>query len=391
MSRSFMRERNLDALILFGMKGRERYDGYLSNEWADGYVVFPLQGEPVHVTWTATRILRRLEQLDEAPWIEDMRVGRFGATAVAILKEKGLANSRIGILGVEVHGPAEGDGIVPYHTWKTILDGAPGASFVEISKDYTARMLVKSEEEIALYRWAAAVGEKACRAMIEAVRPGASEHHVFSEVMRVLFDHGCFAVAPHLNMTFGVNDLGWGHPMWAYRGGKPRLVKKVDLVQAEIFPCYGGIESQQQMAIAVGKVPAVVDELADVARRSLDAGLAVLKPGVTFGELAEAMEVPLAQAGCWHLTPLVHTLAPISRTSATNFGIEQLPGVERYKGVGTRPAVGTELAIEPGMVFAFEPNACRTNFRVNIGGTVLVTKSGAELLNDVPNRLYKAG
>jgi Xaa-Pro aminopeptidase len=260
---------------------------------------------------------------------------------------------------------------------------------VEVSQDYTLRMLAKSEEEIALYRWGSKVGEKACEAMMEAVRPGASEHHIFSEVMRVLFEHGCFAVAPHLNMTIGLNDLGWGHPMWAYRGGRPRTVGSVDLVQAEIFPCYGGIECQQQMAITVGSVPRVIDELADVARRSHDAGLERLRPGIKFGELLDVMEAPLAKADCWHLTPLVHTLSPVSRMSATALRIEQLPGVGRYKGIRSRPPVGADMLIEHGMVFAFEPNACKAEFRVNIGGTVVVTANGAEPLNEAPNRLHR--
>jgi Xaa-Pro aminopeptidase len=47
-----------------------------------------------------------------------------------------------------------------------------------------------------------------------------------------------------------------------------------------------------------------------------------------------------------------------------------------------RPAV-----LQPGMVLAFEPNACIDRHRVNIGGTVLVTEAGCEELNEIPTRV----
>jgi Xaa-Pro aminopeptidase len=49
--------------------------------------------------------------------------------------------------------------------------------------------------------------------------------------------------------------------------------------------------------------------------------------------------------------------------------------------------VNRPRTIEAGMVFAFEPNACLGEHRVNIGGTVIVTASGCEALNDVPTRV----
>jgi len=54
---------------------------------------------------------------------------------------------------------------------------------------------------------------------------------------------------------------------------------------------------------------------------------------------------------------------------------------------GPPRAVNRPRTIEAGMVFAFEPNACLGEHRVNIGGTVIVTASGCEALNDVPTRV----
>ena len=49
------------------------------------------------------------------------------------------------------------------------------------------------------------------------------------------------------------------------------------------------------------------------------------------------------------------------------------------------PAVrGADMPLKEGMVFAFEPNACKGKHRVNVGGTVIVSAQGAEELNKLP-------
>jgi hypothetical protein len=39
------------------------------------------------------------------------------------------------------------------------------------------------------------------------------------------------------------------------------------------------------------------------------------------------------------------------------------------------------------MVLALEPNACQSDHRVNIGGTIILTADGCEELNTIPTRL----
>ena len=348
-------------------------------------MLFRGAGDPVMFTGTATRIIRRLQQMERGhePWIQDIRVGTLASGVVASAKEKGLTKGRIAVVGLNSRGPAEPDGVISYNSWKHVVDSLPKVEFVDVSTQYAGRMLVKSEEELSIVRYAADVGERACERMIEVTRPGVAEYEIYAAIMEVIHSHGAFAVAPHLIMSIGRNDLGWGHPMWTYQGGAPRVVREGDMVQAEIFPCYGGIETQQQLALAVGAVDPVLHELARVARASYDAGLAALRPGKTFGEVCTAMTKPVLDAGCWHLTPLIHSLAPLAFTSATGVGIEQMPGLSRFKGIGTRGAFGGDLVIEPGMTFELEPNACRADRRVNIGGTVVVTKTGVEELNRI--------
>ena len=130
-------------------------------------------------------------------------------------------------------------------------------------------------------------------------------------------------------------------------------------------------------------------ELADVARRCYDAGIVKLRPGNTFREVCDAMIAPLIDAHCWNLTPMIHSLTPISWIGHIQVGAEQMPGLDRYPGaLRTIPPTQAELILEPGMVFAFEPNAARGNRRVNIGGTVVVTTGDPLELNTLPNHMH---
>ena len=118
---------------------------------------------------------------------------------------------------------------------------------------------------------------------------------------------------------------------------------------------------------------------------SYEAGLKALRPGLTFAELVEVMQEPLKVAGCWGYTPLVHSVAPHFLAGSTQVNREQV-----HLGVrlaGPPRMIQRQSRIEAGMVFAFEPNACLGEHRVNIGGTVLVTEHGCESLNHIPTRV----
>lgn len=102
------------------------------------------------------------------------------------------------------------------------------------------------------------------------------------------------------------------------------------MVQAEIFPQYGGLKTQQQMAVALKPLHPVNEKCAKLARQSYEGGLRSLRPGKRFHEAVDAMEAPLANAGFWHLTPLIHSLNPYICLGPMGVGIEQLPGIEKY-------------------------------------------------------------
>jgi Xaa-Pro aminopeptidase len=392
--REMMKSNGLECMLVFGLKGREWFDHYITNDRSGGVVIFPAEGEIVHLTWHPQDLVGHMEGTlrGEASWIDDVRVGANGTGVVEVLKEKGFDRAQIGVVGIKIWGAGEMEGYVPYTTWSFILEKLPGITFHEMSYAFVKLVSVKSEEELALVRRAAAIGEVAAATMLEVTRPGIGENEIYAAVMNQLYLNGAMGNAsPYVSpmiLHSGPDNPSWGAPMWLFRGQKPRTVQKGDLVQAEIFPRYGGMEAQLQMSIAISPVDPVNRKCAEISRQSYEAGLQSLRPGKKFGEVVEAMEKPLKKAGAWYLTPLIHSQIPLTWCSGMGVGIENLPGfVERYKWSGNRPILGADQVIEANTLWEFEPNVCFGRHRVNIGGIVLVTERGAQSLNTLPTEM----
>lgn len=388
--RKFLADQDLAAVIVAGLRGREGFEPWVTDESIQGVVIFPAEGEPVYLTWIAFRVIGRDDpQNDRDYWVRDLRAGPLGPGIVSVLTERALASERIGVVGLRSRGPMELEGYIPYTLWAKVAEELPGARFEEVSVPFSYVMAQKGEDELALARFAAEVGEQACQRMLEVTGPGVSEAEIYAQVTGVVHRAGATLTPPWFILKSGRDNLSWGPPEWGAGAVRARVLGRGELVSSEMMPTYGGVETQQQMMIATVPVDPQWRELEDVARRSYDAGLAALKPGTTFTELCEAMAVPLKEAGCWNLSPLVHGVSPAYLLGTLHGGAEDF-FAGQYPWLHTLPPV-TDAVLAEGMLFAFEPNACRGRTRVNIGGTVVVGRSGAEELNRLPCRMHVAG
>lgn len=388
--RKFLSTEGLAAVVIPGLRGREGFETWVSNEAIQGVVIFPAEGEPVYLTWIAFRVIGRDDPQNKREyWINDLRAGPLGPGIVSVLRERGLASERIGVVGLRSRGPMELEGYVPYLLWSTVAEQLADARFEEVSAAFSYLMAQKEEDELTLARFAAAAGEDACQRMLEVTRPGVTEAEIYAEVTGAVYRAGATLTPPSFIIKSGRDSLSWGPPEWGAGAVPARAIGHGELVSSELMPTYGGVETQQQMMIATGPVEPEWRELEDVARRSYDAGLAALRPGITFVELCEAMAGPLRQAGCWHLSPLVHGVSPAYLLGTLHGGAEDYFAAQ-YPWLHTMRPV-TDAVLAEGMLFAFEPNACRARTRVNIGGTVAVGRSGPEELNSLPLRMHVAG
>jgi Xaa-Pro dipeptidase len=388
--RALMEAQGFDATVVGSFQGRERLESYLIDDFLDAVVVLPLKSAPVLLAFGGSRISRIFESQRRGNdvWVPDIRMSAGGAKVAEVLKERGLAKGRIGLVGFGPTAPGEMEGLLPLGFHGNLVKALPEAAIGDFTLAFTDFMLVKSAEEIALLRFAARVSEQACRVMMETARPGVSEAEVYADTVREIHRWGCDLRYPFFSLQSGKDNVGWGVPRWSVRAEPPRILETGDLVQAEIHTCYGGQEGQVQMSVALDPVDDVVRKLEDVARESYEAGVAAVKPGVTFASVVQAMEKPIAKAGCWSKTPVLHTLT-FGSTGFTPVNRDQLKGTreEAIEGAA-RPGIRRgELMLREGMGLEIEPNACLGMVRVNIGAGVLVTSRGAEELNELPTRV----
>src|SRR3974390_1779049 len=382
--RNLMRERRLDGLLVAGFRAREMYETYISDDYNEGCVVFPLEGDPVVITWANLRVMRARwsQERGTALWVSDYRVATSGDGVAEVFREKKLAEARVGVVGLSSQAPTEIYGAIPANFWTQFTAALPKAQCEDISEEFSHLMLVKSDEELAQVRYAARAAEAACKAVVEIVVPGIGEGGVFAEATREMLRYGIGLRYPIIVMNSGPATLSWGPPRWTTSAEAPRILERGDLLQAELMPLCGNQEVQVQMTVALDPLDGTSLKCERVARASYDAGIKVLRPGITFAELLAAMEEPHKSEGCWGYTPLVHSLGPHFLAGRTQVNQDQAGLNVRF--VGTNAVRQRKAVLQPGMVLAFEPNACIGKHRVNIGGTVIVTSSGCEELNHIP-------
>src|SRR5262249_45742715 len=156
-----MRERGLDGLLVAGFRAREMYETYISDDYNEGCVIFPLEGDPVVLTWAYLRVMRArwAQERGNNLWVGDYRVASRGIGVAEVLREKRLAESRLGVVGLKSQAPTEIYGAIPANFWTELTEACPKAQWEDISEEFSFLMLVKSEEELKQVRYAAQAAE----------------------------------------------------------------------------------------------------------------------------------------------------------------------------------------------------------------------------------------
>lgn len=378
---------DLAALVVCGGSVTVRWDQYATNESNRGIAVFVRGAAPVYLVGHGNYALARVDASGRAydRWVDDARTGPPYANLVDLLRTHRLQRSRIGVVGLTSRAVLQRAGWIPFTAWQQVLGELPDAAFVDVAGDFERLAIVKSAEELTLLRHAAQLGEVACRDYAAACRPGRRESEVAAAALHAIIAGGGWSHM--LVIRSGEEALGWTvYPEWIAQGGGSRVLAGGDLVASELFPSYAGYESQQQIQVNIGAPDGARAEAARVARASYDAGIAVARPGTSFAELCDAMHAPIHDAGCWVLSPLVQTLSPVLFNSAIFVDAADQPALAGIALPAMAPRDG-DLVLEPGMAFAFQPNAVNGRTRVNIGGTVVITEDGCEELNQLSNDL----
>jgi len=141
-------------------------------------------------------------------------------------------------------------------------------------------LLIKSPIEIEAVRRAADIADRGYRVFMEACRIGRPEYELVADIETFFRETGC----PENFMILGSGGV-------EVRGMHPpgeRRIQAGDLVTTELTPAIDGYYAQVCRTLVVGEPSAAQLDAFDVYIEAVEAGHAVLRAGVTAGEIAKA-------------------------------------------------------------------------------------------------------
>jgi Xaa-Pro aminopeptidase len=378
------RARALDGLVVFS-RGGGPVDSmadvfYLSNHYgpfvwsndlprwwvgrAHAAVVLPTDGEPTLV-------------VDVSDWrrdlvvVEDVRMAfNVPATVAQVVEEKGLSRGSLGLV--------VGNGMMagPY---RHLLEVLGDARLEHVDGLIEEIRMVKSENELTLLRESAAVGNRVVQAIMEAaLEPGTTEAEAVAAGVDIAVKAPVAVYDVAVASGPNSNWYAYGRlPSWT-----TRTLEAGDFFHIDTYGMWEGYLYDFTRTTVVGGGPTPEQrEVVDAAIDAIDAGLAVMRPGVKAREVYATVRGVLEEremTGEGLEGDIATTPALTGSFPAHGHGI----------GLFWDPpwlVPDEELELQAGMAFGVETMAGRPGLgSVKFEQDVIVTDSGTELLTTIP-------
>jgi Xaa-Pro aminopeptidase len=257
---------------------------------------------------------------------------------------------------------------------RAALDGA--ATVVPLDADYTRLRSLKSDEELAVLRHAAALTDASATALVDAAVPGATELDLVAAVEASYAGTGATNHIHYVAATSMAEPDRCAPAQWP---GDRRLAAG-SVVVFELSTTWGpDYPGQLLRTLTVDAEPTPqYRELHEVAEATLAAISGLLRPGVLPADLLAAAD-PVVDAGFTTVDDLVH-----------GFGGGYLPPVLSHRG----PAGGVHAEpLQERMTVVVQPNVCTPDQRAGVqtGELFEITADGARSLHSFPRGLLRAG
>ncbi len=296
----------------------------------------------------------------ETTWVRDIRTYRLHNDDVALMManlvhDKSCFGARIGI---EMRSHCLS------WQWGQALEASLSASrFTDITPLIGALRSIKSPAETVFMREAARHAEAGLAAMRRSLKPGISEIALAGEIEHAMRRQGCDYWAIPVELASGPRGEG-GHAT-----PRHRTIQSGDLVHVELAGVHERYHAVAIATMAVGEPSAAKRDLYDVARRSLEDGLASMRPGVPVTEVEEASLVAVRDAGLEDAAMM---------RFGYGIGIAYPPLWLETLEIGRH----MDQRLQPGMTFVL--HACLTppgsGCGVVVGGTWLMLEDGVTML-----------
>ncbi|MEZ7003770.1 aminopeptidase P family protein [Streptomyces sp. AD55] len=365
--RKAMTEADVDVALFTSYHNVKYYSDFLYTAFGRPYALIVTQDEQITVSANidAGMPWRRTygDNVVYTDWHRDNHVHVIRET----LKRRSLRPRRIGV---------EHDSL-PLDTLRRYEAAFPEAEFPDIAQAAMRQRMVKSEEEIALIREGARIGDLGGEAIRDVISEGVAEFEVALAGSEAMIREIARA-HPHTEIRdtwvwfqSGVNTDG------AHNWPTTRTVRRGDILSLNCFPMISGYYTALERTLFYGEPDARSLHLWEVNVEVHRRGLELIKPGTSCAEIAHSLNEVYRSYG----------LLP-NRT----FGYGHSFGVlchyyGREAGLELREDVDTVL--EPGMVVSMEPMIMVPEGEPGAGGyrehdILVVREDGAENITGFP-------
>lgn len=363
LARAFLADHGLDAVVVYGAGSNNANLCWLSNhrDLHGAYLVVPAEGQPRLLV----SFLNHLPNARERSAVPAEWGGHRPAGQVAhLLREHGAR--RVGLVG----GRASYGFGMPYLHYLALREAVPEVDLVDVTADFDALLLVKSDEEIDRLRAAAELTDLALAALAERTRPGMTEYELVA-----MAEYGYRRLGGEVGITF-LRSMPMAAPTGIVPAQRPsgRRIERGDVVICELSATSDGYSGQVLWPVFVAADPTPEwQRLYDAAYQAFDGLRHAVRHGATVADaVAAAQAIP--RAGYTICDSLLH-----------GFGLGLHPPYVDPDVFEHPPADGGDR-FERGMAVVLQPNPITRDERMGIqlGALTVVRDDGAHSLHAVP-------
>lgn len=288
--------------------------------------------------------------------VENVRVNpNLTAEAVKAIKDVGLQDSRIGLVGEDV---------LTVTLYKDLTTGLPGVQFDKADWILEGLRARKSATELAIMREAVAVADAGMEEMLNHVKPGVSERELFAIGVYAALKRGATYARPRIMSGPTSGDMALRWPP-----ATDRRLEEGDVVVIDYWGYYNDYVFDINRTAAVGRVDSETRALLESGLRATDLVIEHMAPGKTGDELARLAEEFYRGVMEEH---------PRFKTGYHGHQIGHGIGLESE---APRLCKGETAPLEPGHVVCVEPGLYVPGFAgVRIEEEVIVTETGVEVI-----------
>ena len=281
------------------------------------------------------------------------------------LKMMGYENARIGVEMENYYFSAK--------AYTTLLTELPQAEIVDATALVNWQRTVKSMEEIAFMRKAAAITQKIQNFALERAEPGMRKNDLAAEITAEAIrgvgdDWGDYpAIVPLLPSG---TDAAAPHLTW-----NGDVMKTGEATFFELSGCYRRYHAPLSRTVFLGKPPAFLERAEAALIEGLEAGLAAARPGNRACDIANALGDAMDRAG-------------IDRGARCGYPVGlSYPPDWGERTISLRPE--DETVLQPGMTFHFMPGIWMEDWGLEITESILIRHAGpAETFCKLPRKIF---